>query len=73
MLSNIRYFAFSASPEDGNMCMAQATFVVIVSTMVAGVVASAVSAVVMWRKLQGKSSILRKLSSGTQMTGVSKS
>ena len=53
------------------MCMNQGAFVAIVILMVSGLVATTVISVVMFRKLQEKTSILKKLGPGNQLSSIS--
>ena len=51
--------------------MNQGAFVAIVIMMVSGLIATTVLSVVMFKKLQEKASILKKLNPSNQMTSVS--
>ena len=53
------------------MCMNQGAFVAIVILMVSGLVATTVISVVMFKKLQEKTSILKKLGPGNQLSSIS--
>ncbi|KAH3710042.1 uncharacterized protein LOC127857978 isoform X2 [Dreissena polymorpha] len=59
-----------APNDDGDVCTSQGLFVLILNVMIAVVVATAVSAVLMYRKLQEKSRIISKFNSDTHMTGL---
>lgn len=59
-----------AADENDDLCMAQGLFVAILILLVGGLVASSAAAVVMYKKLQEKMSILNKLN-GSQMGHVS--
>ncbi|XP_052217916.1 uncharacterized protein LOC127835517 [Dreissena polymorpha] len=50
--------------ENSDLCMNQGVFIALIIIMVAGLVATTVAAVVLFRKLQEKSGILSKLGSG---------
>ena len=65
-------FLFRLGPEDkGDMCMNQGAFVAIVIMMVSGLIVTSILSVVMFKKLQEKTDILKKLGPGNQMTSVS--
>lgn len=53
-----------AAEENDDLCMNQGLFIAIIIIMVGGLVASSIAAVMMFRKLQEKASILNKLNGG---------
>lgn len=59
-----------ADAEEHGICMASGLFVAIVIILVSGLVATTIVSAVMFRKLQEKSGILKKLNPGSHMTSM---